>query len=167
MYQLNGDMHECDFVNGRAHGEGLYLTKGKEMKGQWVQNKRVGTFDVVDAKGVKWTEKYDDEGKRTSRVKNRIEVPNPEWTEGCAEDVPQTIKELVEPDEPALKCWNCDQLARERINHAWSCRWHRGRWSEARDYRGDGPPPGVWTCCGKEERDEPGCSFTAHSFRKK
>eukprot|EP00039_Didymoeca_costata_P009122 m.120717 g.120717 ORF g.120717 m.120717 type:complete len:225 (+) comp14371_c0_seq2:35-709(+) len=167
MYQRNGDVHECDFAHGRAHGNGVYFSgNGKELHGTWTQNKRVGVFHAIDSKGVKWTEKYDKEGKRTSRTKDRIEVPNPDWSESSPEDVPPTIKELVPPEEPAVKCWNCDFLGRERNNHAWACRSHRGRWTEDREYRGDGPTRGVWSCCGKETKDEPGCSFQMHDFRK-
>jgi len=32
---------------------------------------------------VPWTEKYDLNGKRTSRTKNRDEVDNPDWSDGA------------------------------------------------------------------------------------
>lgn len=35
--------------------------------GNWVMNKRVGTFEIVDAKGQLWIEKYGEDGKRISR----------------------------------------------------------------------------------------------------
>ena len=35
MFLANGDVHECDFLNGRAHGEGTYVSaKGIEFKGK-------------------------------------------------------------------------------------------------------------------------------------
>ena len=33
MYQADGTLHEGNFANGRAHGEGKYLTAGKEICG--------------------------------------------------------------------------------------------------------------------------------------
>lgn len=170
LYQPGGERHEGLFENGRAHGEGVFLAAGKEYKGSWVQNKRVGVFLVSDAKGLKWRETYNEDGSRKSRVKVRENVPNPKYTEGAVDEdgepVPETIKVLVEPDEAATKCWNCNNDSRERNNHAWACRAHKGRWSEATDYRGSGEAPGVWACCGKENANEPGCSFDCCSFRK-
>ena len=34
MYQPDGTLHEGNFVNGRVHGEGKYLTNGKEISGE-------------------------------------------------------------------------------------------------------------------------------------
>ena len=59
------------------------MANGKLMTGKWDSNKRIGTFSCIDPKGVGWTEKYDLNGKRTSRTKNRDEVDNPDWSEGA------------------------------------------------------------------------------------
>ena len=50
----------------------------------------------------------------------RREEPNPKYTEGGEE--PETIKVEVDRDEPAKKCWYCNQFGRERNNHSWACR---------------------------------------------
>lgn len=35
MFLASGDVHECDFVNGRAHGDGTYVSaKGIESIGR-------------------------------------------------------------------------------------------------------------------------------------
>jgi hypothetical protein len=35
MFLASGDVHECDFVNGRAHGDGTYVSaKGIESIGE-------------------------------------------------------------------------------------------------------------------------------------
>jgi len=59
------------------------MANGKLMTGKWDSNKRIGTFNCIDPKGVCWTEKYDLNGKRTSRTKNRDEVDNPDWSDGA------------------------------------------------------------------------------------
>eukprot|EP00041_Stephanoeca_diplocostata_P011648 m.193027 g.193027 ORF g.193027 m.193027 type:complete len:153 (+) comp18615_c0_seq6:724-1182(+) len=132
--------------------QGTYVTaKGSELKGSWNENKRIGEFKTVDAKGTRWTEKYSFEGVRKSRTKDRVEAPNPDFVEGATypegekagQPIPKTIKVLVEADEIARKCWNCNGLSRDRNNHAWACRTHKGRWAEDRDYRGSGY---VWCC---------------------
>jgi len=169
LFQPGGERHEGLFESGRAHGAGAYFANGKEWKGTWDHNKRIGTFNMTCPKGVKWTEKYSIEGKRTSRVKDRVEVPNPDWKEGAVDDegneLPKTVKHLVEGDEPAVQCWQCNQFGRIRNNHAWSCRSHKGSWAYAKDYKGDGEAPGVWSCCGSENRDEHGCAFQECNFR--
>lgn len=96
LYFNNGDVHEGIFEGGRAHGEGVLLTaKGDEYRGNgcsllyklecawltiwnagtWAQNKRKGIFKIVDGEGCLWTEKYDDDGKRTLRKKVLVTPP--------------------------------------------------------------------------------------------
>ena len=43
--------------------------------GTWAQNKRKGIFKIVDGEGCLWTEKYDDDGKRTLRKKVLMTSP--------------------------------------------------------------------------------------------
>eukprot|EP00048_Salpingoeca_helianthica_P010275 m.147976 g.147976 ORF g.147976 m.147976 type:complete len:220 (+) comp15053_c0_seq1:368-1027(+) len=166
LYFPNGDLHEGLFEAGRAHGDGVYFTtKGDEFRGSWTHNKRRGVFHVLDAEGTPWTEKYDDEGKRTVRKKDRVKVPNPAHNpDAPREDVPEFLEELVPKKEPAVKCWTCNGFARASASHGWSCRAHKGRWTVDRSYRGEGQAPGVWACCGREVQAEPGCSFAAHNF---
>ncbi|EDQ90225.1 uncharacterized protein MONBRDRAFT_36643 [Monosiga brevicollis MX1] len=163
MYLKNGDVHECEFRNGRANGEGVYVSsKGIEWKGRWEANKKTGQFAVVDSTGTHWTEKYDAEGKRVARKKLREAVPNEKFVAGGEE--PETIEVEVPKDEAAMQCYFCNGKARDRNNHAWACRAHSGRFTEDRTYRGEGEAPGVWSCCGREERSEPGCAFRSHNF---
>ena len=129
---------------------------------------------MTAANGVKWTEKYSLEGKRTSRVKVREDAPNPDWTEGAVnaegEPVPQTIRVEVAPDEEAAQCWQCNQKGRDANNHAWACRSHKGSWAFHQTFKkwgGEGEAPGVWSCCGSEKKDEPGCSFQECNFQGK
>ena len=163
MYLANGDLHECEFVDGRAEGDGQYCSaSGMEMRGKWSQNKRVGMFTIVDGSGVHWKEKYNADGKRVGRKKVREKVPNPDYVEGG--EAPETIEVEVPKDEPAVKCWNCNNKSRDRTNHAWSCRAHKGRFTEDRTYTGSGERPGVWSCCGRQTRSEPGCTFQPHCY---
>jgi hypothetical protein len=84
LYFPNGDMHECDFTEGRCHGPGVLLSaNGSEMRGNWEMNKRVGDYAIVDGEGVHWMERYDKDGKRTVRRKVRESVPNPAFTPGA------------------------------------------------------------------------------------
>lgn len=97
MYVTSGDVHEGAFENGRAHGPGIVVgTNGSEMTGTWDQNKRVGAFRVAAKDGVFWSEKYNPEGKKIARKKEKKRAP-------VAPDTPDTedpgvIDELVPPD---------------------------------------------------------------------
>lgn len=114
------------------------------------------------------------DGTQSSSSKDKIEIDNPDWHEGAVypeghkkagEPMSKTKKAWAEKDEPAKQCWNCNGFARERNNHAWACRTHKGRWTIDTDYRGEGEKPGVYACCGKTSEDEPGCAFSEHHFR--
>lgn len=83
------------------------LRRGRLIRtGSWTYNKRVGKYESLSAKGVPWSEKYDDSGKRVGRIKVRKEVPNPDF--GKVPEAPETIKELVEPEPPARKVGGLD-----------------------------------------------------------
>jgi hypothetical protein len=74
------------------------------IAGSWVANKRVGIYKIVDGEGVLWTEKYDDDGKRAFRRKDRTKTPNPAHNpEDPKPDVPEFLEELVPKQEPARK----------------------------------------------------------------
>lgn len=104
--------------------------------------------------------------KEQQEKKVRVKALNPEYDPANErEDVPKEIDVLAEPDELPKKCWNCDGLSRERNNHAWACRRHKGNFTEDLSYRGSGPRPGVWSCCGREAKDEPGCCFQGHNYQ--
>eukprot|EP00042_Codosiga_hollandica_P002395 m.11795 g.11795 ORF g.11795 m.11795 type:complete len:235 (-) comp16339_c0_seq2:47-751(-) len=167
LYFPNGDIQECEYKAGRAHGNGTLVTvSGSEMKGKWTENKRVGDFALIDAKGEHWIENYAADGKKISKTKVKTTIPNPAYTEGADETVtPKTIDQFPPADVPARGCWNCNAKCRERNNHAWACRTHKGNWAEDYAYRGEGARPGVWSCCGREQKDEVGCTFAAHNFR--
>ena len=62
-------MHVGLFEGGSAHGEGAYYdARGSVHCGSWVTNHRVGHFEVVDAKGNVWDDKYDSFGKRVAHA---------------------------------------------------------------------------------------------------
>lgn len=164
MFLASGDVHECDFRNGRAQGQGTYVTaKGSQYKGTWDANKRVGNFEVMDANGVHWIETYNAEGKAVSKKKVKQPQPNPKYTPGSTTE-PETIEVEVPAGAKAQKCWNCNHLSHPHNNHQWACRSHKGNFTEDLTYRGDGPRPGVWSCCGREQRAEPGCAFRPHNY---
>ena len=63
-------MHVGSFDAGRAHGVGIFhAASGAVFKGTWRQNRRVGAFEAVDPKGVRWCDLYDESGKRVRRVR--------------------------------------------------------------------------------------------------
>jgi len=51
----------------------------------------------------------------------------------------------------AKTCKNCQQEFKDTENFNWSCRTHQSDWGGA-----------VWWCCGKNNRDQPGCKFNKH-----
>lgn len=104
MYLASGDVHECDFRSGRAHGKGTYVTaKGSELKGAWDMNKRTGTFEVLDSSGKHHTETYGTDGKLIARKPVKEVQPNPKYEPGGAE--PETIEVDPAPGEKAKKVW--------------------------------------------------------------
>lgn len=77
MYLPSGDVHECEFRNGRAHGKGTYVTaKGSELRGTWDMNKRIGTFQLLDSAGHQHVETYGNDGKMISRQKVGLVFPS-------------------------------------------------------------------------------------------
>eukprot|EP00042_Codosiga_hollandica_P002394 m.11785 g.11785 ORF g.11785 m.11785 type:complete len:179 (-) comp16339_c0_seq1:273-809(-) len=76
LYFPNGDIQECEYKAGRAHGNGTLVTvSGSEMKGKWTENKRVGDFALIDAKGEHWIENYAADGKKISKTKVFLNPP--------------------------------------------------------------------------------------------
>ena len=66
---LDGSVHHGNFNAGRAEGPGLLFgANGTIFRGTWAQNRRVGLFEVVDPKGGRWQDAYDEQGKRTRRT---------------------------------------------------------------------------------------------------
>ena len=69
MIFRDGSVHHGMFVTGRADGLGvLYSANGAIFKGLFEKNRRIGTFEVVDPKGTRWIDEYDNEGKRMRRT---------------------------------------------------------------------------------------------------
>lgn len=65
----DGSVHHGMFENGRATGAGLfYAANGAIFRGVWVQSRRVGPFEVIDPKGGRWHDLYDESGKRVRRT---------------------------------------------------------------------------------------------------
>jgi len=151
------------FEVGRAVGAGLaQLTNGTCVEGEWLDNKRVGLFNVVDAKGVKWTEKYETDGRKIARKKVKISVPNPDFVEGGEQ--PKTLEIPEDPGKPAAECWTCRGLFHKAYNNNYACRKHKGKWIQKKGYSGPGDAPGVWNCCGNDNQADPGCVFLEHKL---
>jgi hypothetical protein len=69
----DGSVHTGSFDGGRASGRGiLYTANGTVHKGEWRQNRRSGVFEVIDSKGGRWHDVYDDEGKRVKRTRAAV-----------------------------------------------------------------------------------------------
>lgn len=120
----NGSVHHGNFEQGRANGPGvLYDATGAVMTGSWVDNKRVGAFEVIDPKGGSWADTYDSDGKRSSRKK---QAPPPEGAVG------------------AQRCGHCGVKFHE--DHNSCCRQHTGKWLQVN--ANDEDSEGRWLCCG-------------------
>jgi len=159
----DGSQHIGYFEEGRAMGAGLaQIGNGTCVEGEWRDNRRYGSFQLVDAKGVKWIEKYDVEGKKVARKKVKLSVPNPEFVEGG--EAPVSIGVPEDPGDPALECWTCQGLFHKLYNNDYACRKHKGRWIQDKRYHGGGEAPGVWNCCANENRHDPGCVFLKHKL---
>ena len=52
-------------------------------------------------------------------------------------------------------CKNCGESYFEKDNFKWSCRVHRS------EYSGE-----IWWCCGKENKDQPGCKYDSHKSKE-
>ena len=101
--------------------------KGDEYRGSFDQTKRVGIFKVIDFEGTLWTEKYDSDGKRIARNKDKIKRPNPAYdSANPSSENPEFNIELKPKLAAAQKCWNCNYMGRFENNHivilkAFSC----------------------------------------------
>ena len=52
------------------------------------------------------------------------------------------------------QCKNCSKEYIEKENFNWSCRTHQSDWGGE-----------MWWCCGKHQRDQPGCKFSKHESK--
>lgn len=57
--------------------------------------------------------------------------------------------------EQAKTCYYCKTEYNEKENFNWSCRTHQSDWGGT-----------LWWCCGKTNKDQPGCKFGKHSDQK-
>jgi len=141
LFLADGAQHAGNFKHGRADGPGAYLTaQGIASQGSWVENKRVGDFMVLDSKGVTWIEKYNEDGKKTSRKKSEANQESATSSKSCVE---------------------CRHKFHTYFNHSYACRKHSANWVLDRDQSGDGSA-GVWACCGAQNKEDPGCAFSSH-----
>ena len=144
--ELGSIVHQI--LNGRAHGPGvLLLGNGTVLEGSWVENKRVGAFQSIDAKGQIWKERYNEAGAKVARKK----AP-PAGEEG-ADDAPQLTS-------AARKCTRCSLLFHTAFNHLYACRKHVANFIPNRN--DDDGPSGIWSCCGSQDEQDPGCDFSMH-----
>ena len=51
-------------------------------------------------------------------------------------------------------CKNCLKEYNESDNFNWSCRTHRSEFGGV-----------IWWCCGKKNKDDPGCKFSQHESK--
>lgn len=150
LFFADGSCHDGHFDYGRADGRGRLFGSaaaqaGCVWEGIWKQNRRVGSFEVWDAKGVQWLERYDDTGKKVARKKAPVA-----GTEVADSAVVQEVKEL----HPAVTCKRCDRLFQLRWGSVQWCRSHGdGLWDADKS---------KWSCCGAAEKDSPGCEVDKH-----
>lgn len=52
-------------------------------------------------------------------------------------------------------CKSCSKEYLEKENFNWSCRMHLGVWSGE-----------IWWCCGKPNKDQPGCKYSKHESKE-
>ena len=57
------------------------------------------------------------------------------------------------PNEVRI-CKTCNKEYRDQENYNWSCRVHQSDWGGE-----------MWWCCGKREKDAPGCKFRKHTWK--
>lgn len=135
----DGAQHAGHFKQGRADGPGVYLTpQGNASQGSWQENKRVGDFVVLDSKGVMWIEKYNEQGKKTSRKKSDANQESASSSKYCA---------------------SCGHQYHVYFNHSYACRKHTANWVLDRENSDD---TGVWACCGARDKNDQGCDFSCH-----
>lgn len=143
----NNSQHCGHFAAGRVHGPGMFQeANGTVIEGEWQAQRRVGTFQVTDKQGQLWEERYNAEGEKKARKKMKDE------------------KSQLLMVSPAKECWHCGGLFHSNYNNKYACRRHKGKWIPSRAHIHDPNGPGVWNCCGKENRAEPGCMFSSHAL---
>ena len=52
-------------------------------------------------------------------------------------------------------CKNCFLEFKDNENNNWSCRFHTSEWGGT-----------VWWCCGKNNKNQPGCKFDKHRTKE-
>jgi hypothetical protein len=58
-------------------------------------------------------------------------------------------------DNGIRHCKNCNKEFNDKENYNWSCRIHQSDWGGE-----------MWWCCGKREKDHPGCKFAKHETKE-
>ena len=58
-------------------------------------------------------------------------------------------------DNGIRQCKNCLKEFSEKENYNWSCRVHQSEWGGE-----------MWWCCGKRDKDHPGCKFSKHETKE-
>ena len=57
-------------------------------------------------------------------------------------------------DNGIRQCKNCLKEYSEKENYNWSCRVHQSEWGGE-----------MWWCCGKRDKENPGCKFSKHETK--
>ncbi|CAD7949490.1 unnamed protein product [Amoebophrya sp. A120] len=179
--RVSYQQHVGRFAEGRAHGDGVYLTSaGQVLVGSWTENKRVGVFQCLEATGVAFEEKYNESGKKIARKKiiiaraqepaaasaslssasegNEKEIENA--TTNGATDLPETTATPSTTTSQAETCSKCGFLFHAAYNHSLACRTHVANFVQ--DDKSADPNKGIWTCCGAREWADLGCNFGMH-----
>lgn len=75
------------------------------------------------------------------------------------EKMKQRITKLIQRkgkfDSANKTCKKCSKEFNEKENFNWSCRTHQSDWGGE-----------MWWCCGKRDRDAPGCKFQKHEAKE-
>ena len=99
-----------------------------------------------------------DEVTQAVEDKFALEKEKKEWIEE-REKMKERIKKLKSRkgkiDVMQKVCKNCAKDYIETENFNWSCRIHQGSFSGE-----------IWWCCGKEQKDAPGCKYSKHESKE-
>mmetsp|Transcript_11042 Transcript_11042/g.27009 ORF Transcript_11042/g.27009 Transcript_11042/m.27009 type:complete len:480 (+) Transcript_11042:261-1700(+) len=174
--------HVGRFVNGRAHGDGIFLSsEGQVAVGCWEENKRVGDFkclEVVKKKRVEeepprpataeaggaqqeplvavwYAEKYSHEGKKIARKKMHATTATA-TSSISSTSTPQGDDEYA--NEKLQRCKACSFVYHADYNFSLACRKHVANFVRNEE----NIARGIWTCCGARSETDPGCNFGRH-----
>lgn len=99
-----------------------------------------------------------DEATTAIEAKFALEKEKKNWFEE-RDKMKERIKKLKSKrgkfDAFSKTCKFCAKDYNEKENFNWSCRIHQGVWSGE-----------LWWCCGKDQKDQPGCKYSKHESKE-